>query len=610
MQPHFSTHELITGSLSLSFADGNGTLTATEARSGNLLFQTPSAPLFCPVLDGTAPALALDFVQADARRLTLRYAATDADTPLPGLCVHIETPPNADAIDISCEFTPAKSCEINRLQLLPPGTELNFFDAHNYRNRHHTSATSPELPLGGKGCSTDTYSGDWQFTPHPGAMLLRAANTMLFLGALDLPAAFGLQFSATDYLLKHLYLDYGCEPHGMRLAAGEAWRSPRFRIFLRRRMEPEKIYAEFGTMLVSAGIIPNPRDKPRCAWWTEPLYCTWVDQVFAANATLPDSLREQADAAELPVVKQTPVTALDENLVERAAHIIERENLPVRTLLIDDGWQVARGQWEPHPKRFPDLRALVDRLHDRGFKVVVWWNWAEIQPEAAVEPEHLAGGGGWRNRYDKRARDYSNPSTQENYLKPLFKKLFSNAPGCYDLDGVKTDFLADKVHPDMPLHDPAWRGEENYILRVTRLFYSGMRRHKPDAIHIGGAGHYWLAEHIDVNRTYDVHNSNWREHEERAKMLAATAPGVPVAYDFHNYTENLRHWFASARRLGASVEIGNLLWQKTHRFAPVVPADSRYWQLLREELSRFPLPVQTEGNVTTVTPPCDSVVLV
>ncbi len=166
-----------------------------------------------------------------------------------------------------------------------------------------------------------------------------------------------------------------------------------------------------------------------------------------------------------------------------------------------------------------------------GFRVVVWWNWAEIQPEASVNPDHLMSGGK-RNRHGAQMRDYSNPRTQQEYLKPLFHQMFSSDPGCYDLDGVKTDFLADKVHADMPLYDESWRGEENYFVQVTRLFYEEMKRHKPDAVHIGCAGNYWLAQHTDINRTYDISSGNWFDHETRAQMLLATTPGCPVAYDF------------------------------------------------------------------------------
>ncbi len=280
------------------------------------------------------------------------------------------------------------------------------------------------------------------------------------------------------------------------------------------------------------------------------------------------------------------ISFLNEALVRRAAKEIKDNGWPIKTILIDDGWQKARGQWEPVTGRFPDFRQLVDDLHAMGFRVVVWWNWAEIQPEAAVNPDHLMSGGK-RNRHGAQMRDYSNPRTQQEYLKPLFHQMFSSDPGCYDLDGVKTDFLADKVHADMPLYDESWRGEENYFVQVTRLFYEEMKRHKPDAVHIGCAGNYWLAQYTDINRTYDISSGNWFDHETRAQMLLATTPGCPVAYDFHNYLDGFPEWFASARRLGASLQIGNVLWYRKDRLSETTSSDPIYQAAITSGLNSW-----------------------
>jgi hypothetical protein len=164
--------------------------------------------------------------------------------------------------------------------------------------------------------------------------------------------------------------------------------------------------------------------------------------------------------------------------------------------------------------------------------------------------------------------------------------MFSSDPGCYDLDGVKTDFLADKVHPDFATFDPSWRGEETYFRKVTELFYGEMKRHKSDAVHIGCAGHFWLAEYIDINRTYDV----WAiplEHETRARMLQHTSPGVPVAYDFFNFLDGLDVYFDSAQRMKASIQIGNVLFVRDDPFAPPRAADAAYYTLLRKRLRSF-----------------------
>jgi alpha-galactosidase len=59
------------------------------------------------------------------------------------------------------------------------------------------------------------------------------------------------------------------------------------------------------------------------------------------------------------------------------------ETLPVVKQLgfgwavLDDGWQVALGDWRPREDKFPagdaDMKALVDRIHAAGLKAQLWW---------------------------------------------------------------------------------------------------------------------------------------------------------------------------------------------------------------------------------------------
>ncbi len=557
-----------------SFDPKTKELLVKDPASGNILLKVDEPNFLVPSLEGKIVPAELSSFEQEGRTLVLHYRAPQ----LADWKVTFEMT-GADAVDFWCSFRVAAATQLNQLHLFPRGTGIDLFEVVNFRNRHHTERTWPELFLGDKKCQTTTDSTDWQFAPHPTALLFRANDVSLFCGALDLPRAFGFHFAAGGYRLQNWHLDYGTAPHGQPLKEGEEFHSPRFRLFLRHHRSVYECYTEFGEMLVREGKIPDPAKKHRERWWREPLYCTWIDQCMGSSAKVATDLKEQSENAE----GNTAVTFLNEALVRRAVDLIEKERLPIRTILLDDGWQVARGQWEPHPKRFPNLRKLVDDLHARHFKVVVWWNWAEIQTHAQVDAAHLMENGKL-NRHGARVRDYSSPRTQEEYLKPLFHQLFSSDAGCFDLDGVKTDFLADKVHADMALADPSWRGEENYFLHVTKLFYTEMKRHKPDAVHIGCAGHYGLAEYNDINRTYDVGSTNWLEHEERAKMLLATSPGCPAAYDFHNHLENMDRWFMSARDLGASVQIGNVLWYSPHRFTGPIPADEAYLSTVRSGL--------------------------
>ena len=40
--------------------------------------------------------------------------------------------------------------------------------------------------------------------------------------------------------------------------------------------------------------------------------------------------------------------------------------------MIDDTWQENYGMWQFHPGRFPNPKAMMDELHEMGFKVMLW----------------------------------------------------------------------------------------------------------------------------------------------------------------------------------------------------------------------------------------------
>ena len=56
----------------------------------------------------------------------------------------------------------------------------------------------------------------------------------------------------------------------------------------------------------------------------------------------------------------------------RYAEEILAEGYPAGVLMIDDGWQCDYGTWEFNRASFPDPAAMVRRLHDLGFSVMLW----------------------------------------------------------------------------------------------------------------------------------------------------------------------------------------------------------------------------------------------
>ena len=88
----------------------------------------------------------------------------------------------------------------------------------------------------------------------------------------------------------------------------------------------------------SNGLIP---DK---LLFTHPQYNTWIELMYDQN---------------------------EDDILAYAEAIIEN-GYPPGVLMIDDNWQEDYGTWKFSPRRFNDPKSLIDRLHNMGFKVMMW----------------------------------------------------------------------------------------------------------------------------------------------------------------------------------------------------------------------------------------------
>jgi alpha-galactosidase len=59
---------------------------------------------------------------------------------------------------------------------------------------------------------------------------------------------------------------------------------------------------------------------------------------------------------------------------------------------LDDGWQVAEGDWAPVPGKFPrgdaGMKELVDNIHAAGLKAQLWWSPLAADPGSRTAREH------------------------------------------------------------------------------------------------------------------------------------------------------------------------------------------------------------------------------
>ena len=68
------------------------------------------------------------------------------------------------------------------------------------------------------------------------------------------------------------------------------------------------------------------------------------------------------------------------------------KRLGFRWVTLDDGWQNNVGDWALDPKKFPhgdaDMKALVDRIHQEGFKAQLWWSPLSAVPDSQLLRDH------------------------------------------------------------------------------------------------------------------------------------------------------------------------------------------------------------------------------
>jgi len=103
---------------------------------------------------------------------------------------------------------------------------------------------------------------------------------------------------------------------------------------------------------------PPDNKLPDGLFFSNPQYNTWIELMYNQNQT---------------------------DILNYARHIVDN-GFPPGILMIDDNWQRYYGNFDFKEERFSNPRAMVDSLHDMGFKVMLW-----ISPFVSADsPEYRA----------------------------------------------------------------------------------------------------------------------------------------------------------------------------------------------------------------------------
>lgn len=97
-------------------------------------------------------------------------------------------------------------------------------------------------------------------------------------------------------------------------------------------------------LYASKTYFPPQGKLPDTLLFSKPQYNTWIELMYNQN--------------------QTDILKYAQNIIDNG--------LPAGVLMIDDNWQENYGTWRFHAGRFPNPKEMIQKLHQMGFKVMVW----------------------------------------------------------------------------------------------------------------------------------------------------------------------------------------------------------------------------------------------
>jgi alpha-galactosidase len=167
------------------------------------------------------------------------------------------------------------------------------------------------------------------------------------------------------------------------------------------------------------------------------------------------------------------------------------KEMGIKWVGLDDGYQIAEGDWHLDPKKFPngdkDMRRLVDQIHSNGLKAMIWWSPLAADPGSRIlreDPDVLLYNEDWSPRYITWWDSWLMSPAYEGTKKHT-REVLDMFLKTWDFDGIKIDgqhlnAVPADYHPDHELSSP-----EQCIEKLPEFFSMVMqhaREIKPHAV--------------------------------------------------------------------------------------------------------------------------------
>jgi len=231
---------------------------------------------------------------------------------------------------------------------------------------------------------------------------------------------------------------------------------------------------------------------------------------------------------------------------------------------LDDGWQNNYGDWAVDPKKFPngdaDMKALVDRIHQEGFKAQLWWSPLSAVPDSQLLKDHpdflLLNQDGSKRKISWWNSFYMCPADKAvvEYHKALVRKIL----GEWGFDGLKLD--GQHMNGVPPCYNPAHhhKSPEDSVEALPDFFreiYQTARSVKPDALvefcPCGTAYSFFTMPHFNMSVASDP-ESSFQIRSKGKTLKALMGDNVPYFGDHVELSDGAND-FASTVGVGGVV---------------------------------------------------------
>ncbi len=231
---------------------------------------------------------------------------------------------------------------------------------------------------------------------------------------------------------------------------------------------------------------------------------------------------------------------------------------------LDDGWQNNYGDWAVDPAKFPhgdaDMKALVDRIHQEGFKAQLWWSPLSAVTNSELLTAHpdlvLLNRDGTKRKISWWNSVYLCPADRrvvENQ-KALVRKIL----GDWGFDGLKLDGQHMNGVPACYNPEHHHKRPEDSVEALPEFFrelYETARSVKPDALvefcPCGTAYSFFTMPHFNMSVASDP-ESSFQIRSKGKTLKALMGDNIPYFGDHVELSEGAID-FASTVGVGGVV---------------------------------------------------------